>query len=394
MENILIIVTISLIVTLSPFLSSISKIPVAVVEIILGVIVAYGGLLGESDLFYVIAKVGFLYLMFLAGMEVDLNKLAGSGSDFLKKAFIYLGVLYFIAISLFLYFELSFIYVVALPVMSVGMMMTLIKEFENTPPWLEFIFSVGVLGELVSILALVLMDGYLKYGFELELFGAIATLVLFIGVSIILFRVLSTIFWWYPRLKHYIMPMEDSKNRDVRFSMAFFFIMIALMLYLKLEMVLGAFLAGMFINTFFEHKKELPEKLSSFGFGFLIPVFFVYVGSTLDFELLMSKEIISGALFIMVCMILMRLVAAFIAFYKSINSFKETILIGLADSMPLSFLVAVATIGLTENMITKSEYSAFILAAMAEAIFIMVLIKGLMFYFQRGYLLKFKKGVA
>ena len=62
--------------------------------------------------------------------------------------------------------------------------------------------------------------------------------------------------------------------------------MIGIVQILELETVLGAFLAGMILSTYFHYQKGLSEKLNDFGFGFFIPLFFIYVGSTLDLKLI------------------------------------------------------------------------------------------------------------
>ncbi len=124
------------------------------------------------------------------------------------------------------------------------------------------------------------------------------------------------------------MPHEDGKDQDIRFSMALMFLMIAVMLYLKIDVVLGAFLAGVFIATYFKHKKELPEKLSSFGFGFLVPIFFIHVGSTLALEAFTDTKILSMALFIASAIIGIRLVSSFVA-YSGYLGWKNTILFSL-----------------------------------------------------------------
>lgn len=374
MENIIIIVTISILIIITPFVSSIAKISVAVVEILFGVFAAHIGLLQSNELFFIIAKVGFLYLMFLAGMEVDLRAFFAARNDLIKKSIIYFIMLYSLAFLVYLYFKLPEIYLVALPVMSIGMMMPLIREYGKNQKWLYIVFTIGVLGELISIFGLVLLDGYYKHGFDNDLFKALGTLMIFLILSVLFFRAMDIIFWWYPKLKLKIIPLDDKKFQDVRFSMAFFFVMIALMIYLKLEMVLGSFIAGIFISTFFDYKKDLPERLNAFGFGFLVPVFFIYVGSTLDLKLLLSPEIIKNALFIIIMMVIIKGISAFVAFYRELG-LRDTILAALGDSMPLSFLVACATIGYSENAISKEEYNSFILAAMSSAVLIMIIIK-------------------
>jgi hypothetical protein len=55
----------------------------------------------------------------------------------------------------------------------------------------------------------------------------------------------------------------------------------------------------------------------------------------------------------------------------------------LGDSMPLTFLVAIATIAVKNGAIGDEEYASFIVAALMEGIVIMTLIQILMYLFQR-----------
>jgi Kef-type K+ transport system membrane component KefB len=137
----------------------------------------------------------------------------------------------------------------------------------------------------------------------------------------------------------------------------------------------------MFIVTFFNHKLELPHKLSSFGFGFLVPIFFIYVGSTLSFSALADKTILTNATLLVITMVIIRIISALN--YIGHLKFKDTILLGLGDSMPLTFLVAIATLSYNAKAITENEYYTFIIAAMMAAVSIMLLIKILHSIFRR-----------
>lgn len=83
------------------------------------------------------------------------------------------------------------------------------------------------------------------------------------------FQIFKTLFWWFPHLKLFVMPKSSQFNQDVRFSLMLFFSLVAIVVWLKIEMVLGAFLAGLVVSTFFPHKSELIHKLNDVGFGFL-----------------------------------------------------------------------------------------------------------------------------
>lgn len=380
MSNTVVIITLSLLVLMSPFLSRVSKIPVVVVEILLGCLAGYFGFLVENEMFKIIAKVGFLYLMFLAGMEVNLKEFGFAKSSLLRRTIIYFTMLYACSLTLFLYFNLSPVYLVAFPIFSLGMLMALVKEYGKNQPWLALALNIGIIGELVSIMALTILSGGLEYGYTREFAFKLGGLFAFLIGFVLFFRGMRILFWWYPGLKTLIMPHDDGKDQDVRFSMALMFIMVAAMLYLKIDVVLGAFLAGTFVSAYFKHKTELPEKLSSFGFGFLVPIFFIHVGSTLALEAFTDPRTLGLALFIAGAIIGIRLLSSFVA-YSGYLGVKNTILFSLSDSMPLTFTVAIATLGYEADAITHNEYYAFIVASMGSGILLMITIKILYGFF-------------
>lgn len=380
MDNITLIITVSLYVVMAPFISNLFRVPITVVEILLGVFGAYFGFLGSNEYFYIVAKVGFLFLMFIAGLEVDLKEFAKMRRDFLIRSAVYFIILYLLALVAYHTFKLSPIYIVILPIFSLGMIMALIKDYGKHQPWLTLALTIGIAGEVISIIAITILTGALSFGFGLPFLKVIATMVAFVIVAIAIFKLSNTLFWWYPELKQIIIPFKDQKDQDIRFAMALFFGMIALVLWLGIDMVLGAFFAGIFLSSFFREKKNLHNKLHSLCFGFFAPIFFIYVGSTLELKTLFMPQILNKALLIIVLLITIRLIASFIAFYGALK-FKNTLLFALSDSMPLTFMVAVATIGLTSKAISKHEYFSIILASMIDAVLVMTLIKILFYYF-------------
>jgi Kef-type K+ transport system membrane component KefB len=373
MNEILIIITISVILSISPFFSKSFHIPTPATEIIFGTIAVSLGLLQEHYLFKLIAEVGFFYLMLMAGMEVDLRIFYNRKSTIIKESILYLMLLYIISFVGVWYFQLNKILIVILPMLSVGLILTLYKDYDKETKWLNLSMVVGTMGELISIILLTFTGATLEFGLGGELYKSIAYLILFMIAIIVIFRLLKILFWWHPELKLILMPHIDNEEKDIRLSMSIFFLLIAIMLFLHLEIAFGAFIAGIFINSFFEHKKELPQKLSSFGFGFLVPIFFIYIGSTLNLSDLLSSKLILNALLITILMIIPRILASFV-FIKDLN-LKETILLGLSHSMPLTLLIAFATIAYGTQSIEHFTYISLILASIIEVVFVMVSIK-------------------
>jgi len=294
-NEISIIITLSLIIFSSPLISKIIKIPVIPIEIFFGSVAVSFGFIGDNHIFTLVAELGFLYLMFLAGLEVDLKRLLKVSPTLLKKGLIYSTLLYVFAAAFTWAFNLSNIFIVTLPLISIGLLAVLKKEYGDTP-WINLAFTVGLIGEIISIIVLAAVSAGLEYGLSTKFYESLFSLGIVFIVMIALYYFFHNLIWWNPELKTYLMPKDDNQEQDIRFSMSIFFLMIAVMLYLHLEVVLGAFIAGVFITTFFEHNKELPHKLEHFGFGWLVPIFFVWIGTSFELKSLFLPNLITTAL--------------------------------------------------------------------------------------------------
>ncbi len=371
-NEISIIITLSLIIFSSPLLSKMIKIPTIPIEIFLGSVAVSLSVIQEHHIFTLVAELGFLYLMFLAGLEVDLKKLLKVSPALLKKGLLYSALLYTLSAVFTWSFSLSNIFIVTLPLISIGLLAVLKKEYGETS-WLNLAFTVGLIGEIISIIVLAAVSARLEYGMGTEFYESLFSLTIVFVVMIALYYFFHNLIWWNPELKTYLMPKDDNQEQDIRFSMSIFFLMIAVMLYLHLEVVLGAFIAGVFITTFFEHNKELPHKLEHFGFGWLVPIFFVWIGTSFELKSLFLPNLITTSLLITFGMILIRLLSSMV-FLKDIG-FKNGTLLALSHSMPLTLIIAVATLALHNNSISQFYYYAFILSAIFEVILCMIFIR-------------------
>ncbi|AKJ52975.1 cation:proton antiporter [Campylobacter lari] len=358
----------------SPYIAKFLKLPLSATEIMLGSFIGFLGFIGESENFKLFANAGFYYLMFIAGMEINLKTFLNTERSLLNKAFIYIILLYTFSILAVESIDISYIFVIIIPVMSVGLLSTLYRDFGKNCEWLNVSMVVATLAEVVSIVLLTIAAAFLGKGADLfSLTQNLLYLVGFLALCIFGFKFLEVLFWWYPQLKTILMPWQDQNEKDIRFCMAIFIAIVAIMIYFKLEVALGAFIAGSFIATFFDHKKDLEHKLSSFGYGFLIPIFFIYIGSSFKLQMLLNPQVLLIAFSLTAFMIGLRILCA-MTFVK-ILGLKNTFLFGLSHSMPLTLLIAVATLSYQTNIITQDIYSGLVLTALLEAILAISLIK-------------------
>lgn len=373
MSNITLILTLSVLIWSSPFIAKLLRMPVPPVEIILGALFTYFGLIGHNEYFALVAEVGFLYLMFLAGMEVDLKAITKSSKQVLQRSMLFLGLMVLFSLGFGLLLGLHHIVIISLPLISIGLLASLSKSYGKDQTWIQLAFIAGVIGEIGSIAVLTVFDVASITGFSVTLLVKLGYLLLFIVVVYLLYRWLHLLFWWFPELKTILVPKLDTSDQDIRLAISWFFILIAVMLSLGLELALGSFIAGVAISAFFHHEKKLEEKMSSFGFGFLVPLFFIHVGSSFDLRALPLEGVVSGALLIMAVMIAARVFAS-IALWR-ITGAKNGLLVALSLSMPLTLLVAVATIGYETKLLDLLSYYQLILASLFEILFSMVAIK-------------------
>lgn len=371
-NEVLLIFTISIIIFTSPLISKVIKVPVIPIEIFLGSLAMYFGFIHENHLFELVAELGFLFLMFLAGLEVDLKQLIKAPPELLKKGLIYSVLLYVFAAIISFGFELSKIFIVTMPLISIGLLAVLKKEYGNLP-WLNLAITVGLIGEIISIIVLTAVSAGLEFGLGSQFYGTLLELSVVFVIMVIFYHFFHNLIWWKPSLKTYLMPKDDNQEQDIRVSMGIFFMMVAVMIYLHLEVALGAFIAGVFIKTFFEHNKDLPHKLEHFGFGWLVPVFFIWIGSSFNLESIFMDNLIQTALLITIAMISIRVISSMV-FVKDFGM-QQTILFALSHSMPLTLLIAVATLAFQNQSISQFYYFAFILSAIFEVVFGMILIR-------------------
>ncbi|BAK70253.1 cation:proton antiporter [Aliarcobacter butzleri] len=377
MEKIILIITVCMIIMAAPIISKMIKTPVVVIEITLGLLCGYLGLIYSDETLKLVAKFGFVYLMFLAGLEINFKLVKIIKATLAVNVILYFILLYTISGLVCWLFGLGLTYFVALPIFSLGMIMMLLKEYGKEQPWLNLALSIGVVGEIISILALTLFSGWTEYGFTSNFFYSILTIALVIVAIILLLRVSYVLFWWFPEIRNFIIPenQDDKHDQDIRFSLSLLLIFVSIMLILKIDVVLGAFTTGLFFKMFFNQKHELLEKIESFGYGFFAPIFFIYTGSTVKLDMV-TLDILHHAIFIMCAIITIRLISSYLVFYNYLK-FKQTALFALSDSMPLTFMVAIAMLSYNYGLISQNEYFSFIIASMLDGLFLMVLIRKL-----------------
>src|SRR5574344_2701205 len=107
MEKILLIITICTIIMTAPVFAKILKITLVVIEISLGLLCGYLGLIYDDVILLLIAKFGFIYLMFLAGLEINFKLVNVIKATLALNVILYFVLLYSIAGAVCWFFNLG-----------------------------------------------------------------------------------------------------------------------------------------------------------------------------------------------------------------------------------------------------------------------------------------------
>ena len=166
-NNLQILVVIALCLLISPYIAKFFRLPISATEMILGSVLAYFSLLPSSELFTLVSSIGFCYLMFMAGMEVNLKSFFSMKTSLAKRSFFYISNLYILSSLLTYIMGLPYIFIIIFPVMSVGLLSILFKDFGRDCYWLNTSMVVATLAEVISIILLTVVGTVLKQDINL-----------------------------------------------------------------------------------------------------------------------------------------------------------------------------------------------------------------------------------
>lgn len=357
-------------------LARVRWLPVVVGEILAGVLVGGSGLgwVRPDVTLEIFGNIGLAFLMFLAGLEIDFNRLLPSriseeekgGPNYLGLSFLaYLVTLGLAVPGGFLLSRagiestpwlLAFI----LSATSLGVLLPVLKTREMThTPAGTLIFYTAMLADFLTVILLTVYVITLENGLDVQIF----LLGLLFLAFFLAYRLLSR----FNRMGWYRQLIEEMSHVTVqikvRGAIAILMAFVVLAGYLGAELILGAFLAGMIISLLKTSEDvDLIHKLEAFGFGFFIPVFFILVGAELDLRALFASP---QSLLLLPVLLLVSLVVKVVPslVFRKVIPLKETIASGLLLNTHLSLEIAVAVIGLQLGILSPAANVALILFA-------------------------------
>lgn len=250
---------------------------------------------------------------------------------------------------------------------AIGLLFPILKDLNLlSTNFGQSLLVIGGIGEVLSLIFITIYFVIAKNGFSMETLLHLIKIYAFFTFVYLLLKLFKLLVWWYPEKIISVLKSEGISEISVRMNISNMFIFVSLAVLLGLEPVIGAFFGGMIFSALFKEKEDIIHKLSSFGYGFLIPIFFIDVGLRFNLLELIQPHIIIEALFLSILILSVRFLASLILRFAGF-SFKEIILTPFALSFPLTLLAAIATIGYEINLLSKDNASAILLTAILTA---------------------------
>ncbi|MBJ7881390.1 cation:proton antiporter [Gelidibacter salicanalis] len=286
------------IILLAPIVLHRIRIPGIIGLIVSGIIIGPAGLnILEKSLFVdVFSTIGLLYIMFIAGLELDLNEFKANRNKSLLFGFLTFTIPISIGFPV-CYYILGFDFNASLLTSSMFATHTLVTYPIVSKLGLSKNIAVAVtvggtiLTDTAVLVLLAVILGSHQGGLTIDFWMRL-------GISLVLFS--AFMFLVIPKIaKWFFRKLESEKHSHYIFVLSVVFFSAFLAELAGLESIIGAFVAGLALNKLIPHSSALMNRIGFIGNSLFIPFFLISVGMIVDVSVILSGPmalIIAGTL--------------------------------------------------------------------------------------------------
>jgi Kef-type K+ transport system membrane component KefB len=348
------------------------RLPSVVLEIVAGIVIGPSVLaIAEVDQSVeVVALIGLAFVLFLAGLEIEFDRLRGQVLRLTALGFVLsfaIAVVVSLALSAGGLVETPLLVAIILCATSLGVLVPVLKDAgEISSTFGQLIISAATIADFGAIILLsVFFSGEGGTGATLLLLGSLFVL------AVVVFAVLRGA-ERSMRIREDLLRLQDTTAQiRVRAALVLFVAFAAIAEELGLEVILGAFIAGTILSLVDRDQTmthpDFRRKLEAVGFGFFIPVFFVTSGVRFDLDALTASasNVLMVPIFLAALLVVRGLPALL---YRRALDRRRTAVAGLMQATSLPFIVAATAIGLELGLIDAAESAALIGAGLLSVL--------------------------
>jgi Kef-type K+ transport system membrane component KefB len=348
------------------------RLPSVVLEIVAGIVVGPSllGIVEVDEAVEVVALIGLGFVLFLAGLEIEFEKLRGQVLRLTALGFAVsfgIAVLVGFGLSTAGLVETPLLVAIILCATSLGVLVPVLKDSgEISTSFGQLIVSAASIADFGAIILLTLFfSGEGGVGATLLLLGALLVLAAVVFLTV---RGAEHSM----RIRGDLLRLQDTTAQiRIRAAIVLFVGFAAVAEALGLEVILGAFIAGAIISLLDRDEvmthPEFRRKLEAMGFGFFIPVFFVTSGVRFDLDALVAKASnLAMVPVFLVALLLVRGVPALL--YRRVLDGRRTLVAAILQATSLPFIVAATAIGLELGLLDAAESAALIGAGLLSVL--------------------------
>jgi Kef-type K+ transport system membrane component KefB len=361
------LVVVGVVAALAPLIVALlpgPRVPQIVLLIIGGIVIGPEGFgLADPAALVLLANIGLGLVFLLAGYELDP---AVFGERAGRLALVGWAIALGLAAGLVGILEAAgfvraFVPVaLALTTTALGTLLPILRDHNLLAgPFGRYILAAGAVGELLPIIGIAIFLGANSQFVGILSLASVGALAVVLSVAPRLAR--------GSRIERVFKEGEHSTSQTtLRFSIVLLLFLLAVAAQFGLDVVLGAFLAGMVLRRWAPGDvHSLEEKLDAVGYGFFIPVFFVVSGMTLDVDSIAQNPL--RLLVFFVLLLLVRGLPALLVYRRALSMTQRLQMMFItATSLPL--LVALAEIGLRNGTMLPENASALVGAGVLSVI--------------------------
>jgi Kef-type K+ transport system membrane component KefB len=344
------------------------RVPVVVLELVLGIVVGPQvlELAKTGGIVDTLATFGLAFLFFLAGLEINFDRVRGRPLELGTVGWLASATLGF-GIAAILQSEgkviSTLVIGLCLVTTSLGTLVPILKDAGLLETRFgTYVVGVGTIGEFGPIILVSLLLGVDRAGKAALLLGVFTAIAL--AAAVLALR-------WRPT--RIILLIERTMRQSAQLAVRLSWLVLVLLLYITarfgLDVILGAFAAGLVVGLVAQgHLGDpLRTRLDAIGYGVFVPIFFVTSGMKLDVDALF--EYASTAVRLPVFLVLFLLVRGLPALLYSRDLPRSDLLpLGLLSATALPLIVAVTAIALDTDRIKPENAAALIGAGMLSVL--------------------------
>ncbi len=352
------------------------NLPVIFGELIGGIIVGptiLGLVPADSEIIHIIAEFGIFFLMLHTGLETDHEKLLKSGKKSILIAILGaltpLLIVYLIAIQFGHDPFTAFFIGTAISISAISITARMFKDYKilNTSV-AHLSITAGIINDILGLILFSIALNIAETG-AID-WGGLGLLL--VGMALFF----TVVIYGGSKLSPYMDRIIRFNNKGFTLTLIIALLMGLIAEAIGLHMIIGAFLAGLFIREEVLDErvfKKIEDRIYGLSYSFFAPIFFASLAFDLDFSIF--KQMPFFLITILIAGIGGKFLGSFVASRLMKLDPKKSTAIGLAMNNRGALALVIVSVGLKEGIVSPDIFSVLIFILLSSTLFAILAFK-------------------